>query len=460
VGLSLKKPRVLIIAEAANPEWTSVPLVGWKLVRALSAVADVHFVTHLRNRDAIIRQGLVEGCDFTAIDNDHFARRFLRLAMLLGGRSGKGWTTRTALSSLAYYSFEIELWRQFSGRLMSGEFDIVHRVTPLSPTSPSILAKRLARIGVPFMVGPLNGGVPWPKNFKNVQYAEREWLSHFRWLYRILPGYRSTRKYSAAIIAGSEFTLNEMPRSSLAKCVYIPENAVDLSSVEQGQRRPAQLPLAGAFVGRLVPYKGADVLIEAAASFLKANQLRLHIVGDGPQRKALDDLVARLGVGSSVEFHGWLPHADVQTILKKCDVLIFPSIREFGGGVVVEAMAQGLPPIVADYAGPSELVDELTGIKVSFQDRESLIQGFKTAIRQAIEKPEILQVLGSAARQKVAANLTWEAKAQQILGVYEAVLAKSGNLNSLGYQARMRANTETTPQSRSLLARFERHDIT
>ena len=265
---------------------------------------------------------------------------------------------------------------------------------------------------MPFIVGPLNGGVPWPKNFKNVQYAEREWLSHFRWLYKILPGYRSTRKYSAAIIAGSEFTFNEMPRSSLGKCVYIPENAVDLSSVEQGQRRPAQLPLTGAFVGRLVPYKGADVLIEAAASFLKANQLRLHIVGDGPQKEALDELVKKLDVGSSVEFHGWLPHAEVKTILKQCDVFIFPSIREFGGGVVVEAMAQGIPPIVADYGGPSELVDKLTGIKVPFQDRKSLVEGFKTAIRQVIEKPEILQVLGSAARQKVVANLTWEAKAR------------------------------------------------
>jgi hypothetical protein len=200
VDSSSRKPRVLIIAEAANPEWTSVPLVGWKLVRALSKVADIHFVTHLRNREAIIRQGLVEGRDFTAIDNEAFARRLSKLAEFLGGRSGKGWTTRTALGSFAYYSFEIEVWRQFSERLISREFDLVHRVTPLSPTSPSILAKRLTKIGVPFVVGPLNGGIPWPKNFRNVQYAEREWLSHFRWLFRILPGYRSTRKYSSAII--------------------------------------------------------------------------------------------------------------------------------------------------------------------------------------------------------------------------------------------------------------------
>jgi glycosyltransferase involved in cell wall biosynthesis len=439
---SSRMPRVLVIAEAANPEWTSVPLVGWKLVRALSETADVHFVTHLRNRDAIVRQGMIEGRDFTPIDNEAFTGRFSRLAVLLGGRSGKGWTTRTAMSSLAYYSFEIEVWRQFSGRLAAGEFDIVHRVTPLSPTSPSILAKRLTKLGVPFIIGPLNGGIPWPKNFRNVQYAEREWLSHFRWLFKILPGYRSTRKYSSAIIAGSEYTCAEMPKWSYGRCVYIPENAVDVSSIIRRTHYRMHSPFSVGFVGRLVPYKGADVLIEAASGFLKANQLKLHIVGDGPQKKSLDELVARLGVGANVEFHGWLPHVQAQQILGMCDVLALPSIREFGGGVIVEAMAQGVPAIVADYGGPSELVDESSGIKVPFVDRESLVRGFERAIHEILEKPEMLEVLGSAAQHKVVATLTWEAKAKQILEVYAAVLTKQKSLNSLGYPARLRTATK------------------
>jgi glycosyltransferase involved in cell wall biosynthesis len=432
--MSTHQYRVLLLAESANPEWSSVPLEGWSLSQALAKITDAHLATHIRNRQALLKAGMVEGRDFTAINNDFIARPVWNFAEWLRGGAARGWTTAMAFSSLAYYSFEFEVWRQLGSRIKAHEFDLVHRITPLSPTSQSPIANRLAQQNVPFVIGPLNGGVPWPKHFSDRQYAEREWLSSVRGLYKLMPGYRSTRKYSSAIIAGSKYTYGELPDWVKEKRVYIPENGVDIDRFKIPRDRRASIPLGVAFVGRLVPYKGADMLLDAITDYLKEDQLELHIIGDGPQRALLEAMVDRRGVRSSVHFHGWVPHVEVQAKLRVCDLMALPSIREFGGAVVVEAMALGLTPIVADYGGPSELVDDATGIRVPFTDKASLVEGMKRAIGSVIRCPEVLDRFGVAGRQKVLDKLTWDAKANQIFAVYEAVLGGAKDLSFLDYR--------------------------
>lgn len=175
------------------------------------------------------------------------------------------------------------------------------------------------------------------------------------------------------------------------------------------------------------------MLLEAAAKFITNGTFELHIIGDGPQRALLEAMVDRLGIRSGVHFHGWVPHIKVQDTLRTCDFLALPSIKEFGGGVVVESMALGVAPIVADYAGPSDLVDDNTGIRVSFHDEKSLVEGMEDAFRFIIHSPHILDTLGTAGRKKVLEKLTWEAKASQIIAVYDAVLSGTKNLTFLDY---------------------------
>ncbi|MBX2804779.1 MAG: glycosyltransferase family 4 protein [Hyphomicrobiales bacterium] len=423
--------QILLIAEAANPEWASVPLIGWSLYRALNEIAHVHLVTHIRNRDAVLAAGLIEGEDVTIIDNEKVAGPVWKIASKLKGGDGKGWTTLAAFSSLSYYFFEMEVWRHFKDRLGAGEFNLVHRITPLSPTHQSLIARRLYKLGVPFIVGPLNGGVPWPKKFIDRQHAEREWLSHIRGLYKLMPGYRSTLKYSSAIIAGSQHTLKAVPDWAQDKCVYIPENAVDPQRFNLRRTRKATVPLKAAFIGRLVPYKGADILLEAAAEFLRGGRLEIDIVGDGPERVALEELAGRINVADHVRFHGWVPHAKVQSVLASCDFMALPSVREFGGGVVIEAMALGVTPVVADYAGPPELIDEGTGIKVGFDDKQSLVSNFRNTIGALIDAPGQLDKMGAAGLEAVKEKYTWQAKARQIEAVYDAVLAGRKKLELL-----------------------------
>ena len=135
-----------------------------------------------------------------------------------------------------------------------------------------------------------------------------------------------------------------------------------------------------------------------------------------------------------MHFHGWVSHVEVQERLSGCDFLALPSVREFGGGVILESMALGVPPIVADYAGPSELVDDKTGIRIAFTDRQSLIGGMRRTIGELVRAPGVLDTLGAAGRMKVKEKFTWEEKASRIVPIYDAVLAGSKKLPSLDYR--------------------------
>ncbi len=418
------RPRVLLIAEAANPEWASVPLVGWLHARALAARADIHIVTQVRNREAFLRAGLVEGQDFTSLDTEGLARPLFRAAQLLRGGSGKGWTTAAAISIPAYYYFEHLLWKRFGERIRRREFDLVHRLTPLSPTTPSTVAARCARAGVPFVLGPINGGVPWPKEFGAARRREREWLSYVRSAYTLMPAYRSTLARASAVLVGSRHTLAQVPSPFRKKCVYLPENGIDPLRFPEPPPRPSGRPLAALFVGRLVPYKGPDMALEAAAPLVRDRKLTLTIVGDGPERPALRERVRALGLEGLVEMPGWIDAAEVHRYFARADLFVFPSIREFGGGVALEAMAMGAVPMVVDYAGPAELVTPRSGFLIPLGSREELVARFRAALEAAVADPSGLPAMRAEGYRRVRELFTWSVKASQVAQVYDWVLGR------------------------------------
>lgn len=430
--------RVLLIAEAANPEWVSVPLVGWSLCRALAQVADVHVVTQVRNREAFLRAGMVEGVDFTAIDSEALARPLWKLGSQLSGGEGRGWTIQQAINTISYPYFEHLVWKRFGPAVRAGDYDVVHRITPLSPVQQSPIAAKCRRAGVPFVLGPINGGVPWPAGFEAEMARENEWLSRIRGLYRALPGRQGTLR-ADAILAGSRQTLRDIPARHHARCLWLPENAIDPARFWRQADHAAAVaggPMRACFIGRLVPLKGVDMLLEAAAPLLSSGRMELEIVGDGPMLAPLRALA--IPFGGAVRFHGWKAHAEVQDIAAGCTLLTFPSIRDFGGGVVLEAMALGLCPVVMDYAGPAELVDDATGYKVPMTDRAGVVAGLAAALLHCADHPAEVATKGAAAQARAQAAFTWARKAEQVARVYDWVI-EGGDKPDLFTQAPMKA---------------------
>lgn len=422
------RPRVLLIAELCNPDWVSVPLEGWSLYRALTEVADVHLVTHVRNRENILKQGVQEGSQFTALDSSPVEKPLDKVGSLLrGGNAGVGWTTATALSALPYYYFEEVLWQRFGARIKAREFDLVHRYTPISPTTPSTLAARCKEAGVPFVMGPLNGGLPWPKGFGEARVREKEWLSYVRNAYKLMPFYKSTRDNASAIITGSRATRGQVSPRWQPKTVYIPENAIDPKRFGTSKSEgPVELPLRVAFVGRFVPYKGMAMLMEAAAPLIREGKVVLEYIGDGQEMPNLKAQAAREGIEAGVTFAGWVKHQELQGRLSKNHVFGFPSVREFGGAVVCEAMALGLVPIVMDYGGPGEIVSPATGFAIPMGTPEEIVVRVREVLAKLAADPSVIRPMGERARERVFKYFTWKAKAEQVAEVYRWALGERG----------------------------------
>ncbi|MFN3577775.1 MAG: glycosyltransferase family 4 protein [Tabrizicola sp.] len=413
-----RRPRVLVIAEAANPEWVSVPLIGWSLAEALRRVADVHLVTQVRNRDAILRKGWVEGSDFTSIDTEAVAAPAWKLSQVLRMGESRGWTIVQAVNSLTYPWFEHKVWQQFGAAIRRGDYDVVHRITPLSPAAIGSLAARCRKAGVPFVLGPLNGGVPWPKGFEAEQKQEGEWLSRFRSLLRVFPGRARMLKSCNAILYASRFTRGDIPDTLADRAIYLPENAIDPNRFFR-EAAPEPGILRACFIGRFVPLKGLAMLIEAARPLVAAGRMELHLVGDGPLTPALKDQAKDL---PGITFHGWLKHEEVQDVAARCHVLAFPSIREFGGGAVLEGMALGLAPLVIDYGGPADLVTPSVGMKVPLTTRDETTLALRKALETLASDPTRIAAMGRAAKQRVTEFFTWPRRAEQIAQIYDWVL--------------------------------------
>jgi glycosyltransferase involved in cell wall biosynthesis len=293
--------------------------------------------------------------------------------------------------------------------------DVVHQPYPVSPAEPSLIHS----VGAPVVIGPMNGGLDYPPGLRD---QENRWESAAVELgrrlrdiaTRLVPGKREAR----ILLVVNRRTRDHLPRSIRGEVIELVENGVDLATWSwPGERGRSGGPTRFIYLGRLINWKGIDLLLKAWASLRPPFSGQLMIIGDGPLRATLEALRDRLGLTHSVEFAGFLPQEECVRRLADADVLILPSLIESGGNVVLEAMAMGLPVIATDWGGPADYLDASCGILVPPGSRASFIAGLAEAIARLDRAPELRRAMGQAARRRVAA-FSWDEKIDRILEIY------------------------------------------
>src|SRR5439155_23089008 len=313
----MSRLRILLLAPGCSPEEVSMPYVTYSHAAALAQLHDVTLVLGSPTEEAVRRaKAPFHSIEVVRMPSTEriYAWSFRRIF-----KSNYDSQAVTAFGYPFSLAFEWYAWRQLRRRIFAGEFDVVLRIMPMTPVLPSPFAFFLRNGPIPFVIGPLNGGLPWPQGFSQAE-RQKEWLSSLRAVYRLLPFARSTYANATAIIAGSSQTYAEFAAYS-EKVFYVPENGIDrhvFGSVEaRNARRGGKLELI--FVGRLVPYKACDLALRGVASLLQSGSSHFTVVGDGPERHSLEQLTRLLSIASAVSFCGWLSHSEVLNRLRTAD---------------------------------------------------------------------------------------------------------------------------------------------
>jgi len=414
----MSRLRILLLAPDCNPETVSIPFVSYCHAAALAQLHDVTLVVGARVEDPVRRAKApfhtIEAVRMPSLDRI-YAWSFRTIFR-------SNWDSQwvTAFSYPFAIAFEWLAWRQLRRRIFVGEFDVVLRLLPMTAVLPSPFAFFLRKGPIPFVLGPLQGGLRSAPGFS--QPDKRSF--GLRKLYRFLPFARATYRHAAAIIAAVSHIRTQFATYS-DKLFFIPENGIDRSLCIADSRRPepgAKLELI--FVGGLVRRKACYLGLRAAAPLLRSDLAHFTLIGDGPERSSLEQLARDLGVTKAVSFCGWLSHAEVLKRLRSADVVVLPAIREGGGGVVFEALARGAVPVILNWGGPGDIVHPDVGYKVPPSTEDGVVSQIESILTDLAGDRDHLNSLRKQGMLYARECLTWDAKAQATTQVLNWVVRR------------------------------------
>ena len=404
----MKRLKVLLSAYACEPGEGSEPGVGWNAAVHLAQHHDVWVLTRANNRVAIERE-----LEKNPIPNLHFVYHDLPSWARFWKRGQRG-------VQLYYYLWQltaIPLVRKLHRKI---GFDVAHHVTFVKYWSPSALA---FLDDVPFVWGPVGGGESAPLAFWptfGIRGIVYETLRSFaRFMGELDPLVRYTARKAKVALATTEETARRLRKLRAKEVRVLSEAALSDSELEKlgALPPPPEHPVRFLSLGRLLHWKGFHLGIEAFAKS-RLQDAEYWIVGDGPERRRLEALAMRLGVGDRVRFFGRLPRDQVLDLLGQVHVLVHPSLHDSGGWVSLEAMAAGRPVLALDLGGPAVQVADSTGIKEPAENPEQVIADMASAMRRLANDPSLRLAPVRLGRERMKQEFSWSGKAQLFAEYY------------------------------------------
>src|SRR5437016_5809838 len=253
-----------------------------------------------------------------------------------------------------------------------------------------------------------------------------------RWVKTAMPFLRGFLKWAARrsdrVVAISSYTADEVRELVQVPIEVIPyTTSLAAPTVPRAGRRSPGAPFTVLFVGRLVERKGVSHLVDAVSLLLPGADVRLVIVGDGPERARIEGRVRERGLDGRVAVRGQVSDAELQAAYAGADAFVLPAVvdrrgdTEGLGVVLLEAMNHRVPVIASAIGGITDIVEDgVSGLLVPPGDATALA----AALERLARAPDLSVSLGDAGYRRLHERFSWEAITRRWVEVYNAAVAR------------------------------------
>ena len=324
------------------------------------------------------------------------------------------------LNYLAHHLWQRRAFRVAARLFREHPFDLVHYVTRNGFREPGFLW----RLPAPFVWGPVGGTQNYPGRFLGLaglrggmKEAVRSVLNRLQ--LHLSPRVRQAARRAAVLLAAN----SQVQRDVARVCGRIPLLLLD-TGVEEVAReilpRPAPPPLRLLWSGVFKPHKALPLLLHALDG-LAPHLWELVILGSGPEERRWRELARRLGLAGNCRWLGWLPREEAAGWYDWAHLLVFTSLRDTSGNVVLEALSRGVPVLCLDHQGAGDMVTPECGVKIPVTTPAGVISGLRQTMATLATEPHRLNWLAAGALRR-AEEFLWPRQGERLSQHYRQAL--------------------------------------
>lgn len=412
----MRRLRVVLSCYGCEPNRGSEPGVGWAWALGMAKRHETYVLTRGNNRKVI--EAELARLSLPASEIPIFL--YVDLAPFLCRLKKK----RAFFSKLYYFMWQMKARQVLNAQQLKA--DIVHHITFCSFASVGFWWHRKEVV----VIGPLGGTsvcrrsylrlFPWEQRIKEFF---RVFSRRYGW--RLNPFWMISRHYADKLFFVDPLMAEKMGKGpSMAETlldVGVPKALADSAFACVPEKRNQFV-----WAGVLEPRKGFEIAVRAfQRAFPKEDgRPRLVVCGEGYERPKYERLVRKLGLTGDVVFLGSLPQNELWQVMRESKGLVFSSVRDTCGTVLVESLALQTPVICFRHQGAALVTDETCAIRIEPTSWEASINGFARAMRRLHDDTELVLQMGKKGRERVLENFAWEKKFAKMDECYRKLVSQ------------------------------------